>query len=97
MKNLRAFHTLCSRKTHIQGNLSMQDFDILTMILSALYWKKNNGSIDLMADKENIAYVKSNSLEALWDNIHEIPNYYVRCFGLVEKYLLLENKKLQLL
>ena len=77
MKNLRAFHTLCSRKTHIQGNLSMQDFDILTMILSALYWKKNNGSIDLMADKENISYVKSNSLETLWDNIYEIPNYYV--------------------
>ena len=53
----------------------MQDFDILTMILSALYWKKNNGSIDLMADKENIAYVKSISLEILWDNILELPPY----------------------
>ena len=75
MKNLRAFHTLCSRKMHTRCNLCMQDFDILTMILSALYWKKNNGNIDLIADEENISYVKSKSLETLWDNIYEIPNY----------------------
>ena len=75
MKNLRAFHTLCSRKMHTRCNLCMQDFDILTMILSALYWKKNNGNIDLIADEENISYVKSKCLETLWDNIYEIPNY----------------------
>ena len=75
MKNLRAFHTLCSRKMHTRCNLCMQDFDILTMILSALYWKKNNGNIDLIADEENISYVKSKCLEMLWDNIYEIPNY----------------------
>ena len=75
MRNLNAFHTLCTRKMQGSSDFKMQDFDILTMILSALYWRKNNGSIKLIADKEVISYVETMKLECIWYDIHEIEPY----------------------
>jgi len=53
----------------------MRDFDILTMILSALYWRKNNGNIKLVADKQVISYVINKKLEFIWNEIQEIEDY----------------------
>lgn len=61
---MRAFHTLrMKKKKHID------DFEIFTMILSALQWKKLNGSICLMTDKCGLEFVNKYKLNSVWDNI----------------------------
>jgi hypothetical protein len=55
----------------------IEDFDLLTTILSALMWRKNNGSIRLYADKIGYDYYDSLELLDLWDggtNITALEN-----------------------
>lgn len=69
MKNIRAFHTLCSKPAFENSNYNMQDHAILTMILSALKWKQNMGSIKLIADEKVISYLTEKNLDVIWDEI----------------------------
>ena len=75
MKKLNAFHTLSTMNKTLNDEFNMRDFDILTMILSALYWRKNNGNIKLVADKQVISYVVNKKLEFIWNEIQEIEDY----------------------
>lgn len=50
----------------------LEDFEILTTILSALNWKKNGGSIKLYADKTAIDYYKQIGIYDIWDTIEEL-------------------------
>lgn len=75
MKKLNAFHTLSTMNKTLNDEFNMRDFDILTMILSALYWRKNNGNIKLVADKQVISYVINKKLEFIWNEIQEIEDY----------------------
>ena len=73
---MRAFHCLCSKPSFYNNEFFMQDYQLLTMILSALQWKKNNGKIKLVADENAINYIKKIKLEWVWDfDIEELQEY----------------------
>ena len=63
-----AFHVLWTKPTTISGKrFSMNDAEILTMVVSALMWQKHNGSIKLYTDKVGYKFIQSMKLSALWD------------------------------
>lgn len=45
----------------------MQDYEILTMMLSALMWRKHNGGIKLFADQVAIEYIQKLGISHIWD------------------------------
>jgi hypothetical protein len=63
-----AFHVLWTKPVTINGKyFSMNDAEILTMAVSALIWRKHNGSIKLYTDNAGYAFIRSMELSALWD------------------------------
>lgn len=63
-----AFHTLWTKPVIASVNrFEMNDAEILTMIVSALMWRKYNGSIKLYTDKTGYEFVCKNKLLELWD------------------------------
>jgi hypothetical protein len=46
---------------------SMNDAEMLTMVVSALMWQKHNGSIKLYTDEAGYEFIRSRKLSALWD------------------------------
>jgi hypothetical protein len=65
-----AFHTNWTKPFFIRNhNLSyfIEDYDLLTTILSALEWKKYNGSIKMITDTTGMEYYKRLGLEHIWD------------------------------
>lgn len=70
------FHSLWS-KPYMAGKQAeeywMQDYEVLTMILSALMWRKYNGGIRLCADEEARAFIEKLGLAHIWNlGIEEI-------------------------
>ena len=63
---MRAFHTLRSCNGKLEH---MKDFELMTLILSALTWRRYNGSIDLVTDVAGKHYVKSLGVDFIWDEI----------------------------
>lgn len=61
---VRAFHTL-----RLKHRKSLEDFELLTMTLSALEWKRHNGPISLMTDTYGKNYIDNNGLSEIWDEI----------------------------
>jgi hypothetical protein len=53
--------------THSLGQYEAEDFEILTTVLSALTWRKHNGSIKMITDSVGARYYKENGMEELWD------------------------------
>ena len=47
---MRAFHTLSTK--YGTERITLHDFELLIMILSALEWKRHNGEIVLHTDKK---------------------------------------------
>jgi hypothetical protein len=45
----------------------MEDYDIVTTILSALKWRKLNGSIRMITDNIGLAYYKKLGITPIWD------------------------------
>lgn len=45
----------------------IEDFNILTTILSALEWRKHNGSIKMITDKVGLDYYKKIGIDSIWD------------------------------
>lgn len=73
---IKGFHTIWS-KPYMTGNhideYFMQDYEILTMLLSALMWRKHNGSISLFADEKAAHYINQLGIQHIWDGgIHNI-------------------------
>lgn len=63
-----AFHTLWTKPVTISGkHFEMNSAEILTMIVSALMWRKHNGSIRLYTDNAGYEFVCKHKLEELWD------------------------------
>jgi hypothetical protein len=48
-------------------NYYIEDFEILTTILSALKWRENNGDIKMITDERGAEYYKSLGIESLWN------------------------------
>lgn len=63
-----AFHTLWTKPVTITGkHFEMNAAEMLTMIVSALMWRKHNGSIKLYTDKAGYEFVSKNNLLELWN------------------------------
>ena len=64
---MNAFHTLRTRNK--KENFALADFELFVLALSALEWRKNNGSIKLMTDSIGAAYLSACGLASLYDKI----------------------------
>ncbi len=63
-----AFHVLWTKPYTVTGKLfSMNDAEILTMIISALMWQMHNGTIKLYTDNIGLEFIKNKGLFHLWD------------------------------
>ena len=78
----------------------IEDFDILTTILSALMWRKNNGKIKLYTDKTGLDYYSSLELLDLWNGgvdtvtLEQIPETVnQQIFWAAAKIFALNNEK----
>lgn len=66
--DITAFHVLWTKPATIGGKrFSMNDAEILTMVVSALMWQKHNGSIKLYTDNAGYAFIRDKELSALWN------------------------------
>ena len=54
-------------KQNTEDTYSMQDYELLTMILSALMWRKMNGPITLYGDERAIDYVERQGIAHIWN------------------------------
>ena len=50
------------------GSYYIEDFEILTTILSALKWREKNGSIKLVTDRAGRDFYIKNGMASLWDD-----------------------------
>jgi hypothetical protein len=65
-----AFHSLWTKpylKRTGRESFSMSDFEMLTMILSALKWRQYNGPIKMITDDIGFYYLQTLGLLDLWD------------------------------
>lgn len=55
----------------------IEDYDILTTILSALYWRKNNGKITMYTTNEGKKYYEKLNITEVWNDINTeaLENY----------------------
>ncbi len=66
---MRAIHSLWTKPFFARGGREfyMEDFELLTMMLSALVWRGNGGVISMVTDGAGAEYLKERGLEPLWD------------------------------
>ena len=66
---MKAFHSTWTAPffTRQQGDFYIEDFELLTTILSALKWREFNGDIKMVTDKTGALYYKKLGLEFLWN------------------------------
>lgn len=73
---MRAFHSCWTapfKARNPNAEFNIPPFEILTTILSSLYWQKNNGSISMICDKTAYDFYKKNNLISLWnDGVHVV-------------------------
>ena len=62
---MEAFHTLRARG--YKDTFSLEDFELFTLALSALEWRKYNGNIRLVTDSISAAYLYDCGLSDVWD------------------------------
>ncbi|MBO4843639.1 MAG: hypothetical protein J5490_03535 [Bacteroidales bacterium] len=67
MKALHIYSSAPFFKYHKDEEFYIDDFDILSAILSALTWQKYNGPIKLYADSTVLKYYRELGIEDLWN------------------------------
>ena len=67
---MKAFHTFWSAPNRLRngGEIGFPDYEVLTMMLSALKWRQKNGSIRMVTDSAGAAFFTRAGLEGLWDS-----------------------------
>ncbi len=50
----------------------VEDFEILTTILSALKWREKNGNIKMVTDSVGAQYYKKTGLDVIWNSVENI-------------------------
>lgn len=65
-----AFHTLRVRGKN--EGFTLADFELFTLVLSALEWRKHNGTIKLVTDSIGVEYIYKCGLFDVWDKIEVI-------------------------
>ncbi len=60
---------------NVTGGYSLEDYELLTLFLSALEWKKNNGNVYLYCDSVVRDYLLKNGFNIFFDEIYnlEVP------------------------
>lgn len=79
---MKAFHSCWTapfKARNPNSDFTIPPFEILTTVLSALFWRKNNGDIAMICDKTAYDFYKSNNLTNLWNDdikilLDDIPN-----------------------
>lgn len=79
---MKAFHSCWTapfKARNPNSDFNIPPFEILTTVLSALYWQKNNGDIAMICDKTAYDFYKNNNLINLWNDgiqvlLDDIPN-----------------------
>lgn len=76
---MKAIHVNWSKpRIYGTGSFFIEDFDILTTILSALKWREHNGEIKLVTDSIGYEFYKSRGMCRLWNeidtNLDDIPD-----------------------
>ena len=66
---MRAFHSNWTKPFFLKhsGNYYVEDFELLTTILSALKWQELNGDIQMVTDAVGADYYKKIGLEKIWN------------------------------
>lgn len=66
---MKAFHSTWTKPFFAkhQGNYEIEDFELLTTILSALKWQELNGDIQMVTDEVGAHYYQKLGLEKLWN------------------------------
>lgn len=65
-----AIHSTWTKpRIYSAGSFFLEDFDILTTILSALKWREKNGKIKMITDSHGLNFYKSHGMCSLWDEI----------------------------
>jgi hypothetical protein len=66
-----ANHTNWTKPFYVKNGLDveykMEDYDVITTILSALKWRKFNGSIRMITDNIGLEYYKKLGITSIWD------------------------------
>ena len=65
---MRAFHSFWSAPNRARhgGKVAIPDYELLTMMLSALKWREKNGEIVMVTDSVGAAFLKRAGLGRLW-------------------------------
>ncbi len=65
---MRAFHSFWSAPNRARngGDVAFSDHELLTLMLSALEWRRHNGEIAMITDRAGAAYFARAGLSALW-------------------------------
>lgn len=92
---MNAFHTLWTKPKGID---KIEEFEFLTMVLSALKWRQNNGEIYLVTDTPGAEMVKKCGAENVWSKIFTSldampPEIYPKTFWAAGKIYALKNFK----
>jgi hypothetical protein len=66
---MKALHSIWSAPLFSDKPYYMEDFEILTMVISALTWKKYNGFIKIVADENAMEYLEKTNLISIYDEI----------------------------
>lgn len=56
-----------------ESRFTMPEWEILTLRLSAMLWRRYNGPIGIMTDRAGAAFLKENSLDGCYDEIRLLP------------------------
>ena len=77
---MQAIHSNWTKpRTDNAGSFHIDDFEILTTILSALKWREHNGKIKLATDSLGLDFYKSRDLCCVWDEVttelDDIPEF----------------------
>ncbi len=75
---MNAIHTVWTRPKTASGRFEIEDFELLTIMLSALKWREKNGDITLVTDSLGYRFFKERGMLSLWNKasreLDEIPN-----------------------
>lgn len=65
---MRAFHSFWSKPNRYRnaGKIVIPDYELLTLVLSALKWRRLNGPIRMITDSAGAAYFERAGLAGLW-------------------------------
>ena len=66
---MHAIHSTWTKPRLVNDAFGIDDFEILSTILSALKWREKNGTITMVTDSTGFEFYKSRNMLGLWDEI----------------------------